>query len=76
MTFREVEACIHQFLDTGDLIVQAYPAFPYGKKLIDSFGDFIIFFYDTRRKQVMYCFKDAEKYWFPCDSKHGIKLNS
>lgn len=70
MPFRKVDECIRCLLNTSDLTVQTCPEFPYGRKLIDSFGDFIIFFYDKGRDQVMYCFKNAEKYWFPCNTKH------
>ncbi|WP_143469687.1 hypothetical protein [Lentibacillus sediminis] len=62
----QVAHCIESMFEKEEIINQPYPIFPYGRKIVDHTGDFMVFFYDERTNQVIYFFKEAEDYWFCC----------
>lgn len=51
-----------------DVAIHSYSECPFGKKVVDQSGDYIVFFYHAQKDQVMYFFKGLEKYWFSADS--------
>ncbi|TLS36854.1 hypothetical protein [Pseudalkalibacillus caeni] len=52
-------------VDLRGITIQNYPSLPYGHRLVDKKGDYILVCIDTKRNIVIYTIKGMEGVFFP-----------
>ncbi|WP_347553021.1 hypothetical protein ABFG93_22540 (plasmid) [Pseudalkalibacillus hwajinpoensis] len=48
-----------------EVTIESDSAFPFGKRILDTNGDFMIVFFNEKTQRIMCTFKGAEQFQFP-----------
>ncbi|MFC7062643.1 hypothetical protein [Halobacillus seohaensis] len=61
---RHIQYVLSQLMTMDEITIEDHPHLPYGKKVVDQHGDYVIVCWDKKKKHVTYTFKGMESHFF------------